>query len=1131
MDEKKKNITIPGKNPVIISPGNSVKITNNKPARDELKNSQALLKATLDSSFDYIQVFEAVRDKRGKIIDFIWILNNRRLIEKQGDRVGKSLLQLNPGVVASGIFDHFVQVTETGESKTSEFYYEYEGFKDWFHQTIVKLHDGVILTGEIITERKKAEQELRQLNEQLLEKSKAIETFDNVAGLNFSIFKSVRDDQNRIVDFEWTFATQALHKVLGVKNLIGKKMSEFYPTNQTLGITDKYIEVVNTGKPATFQTRYEINGFDLWFNVTAVKLGDGLARIAKDITPQKIAEQEMLKLKDELAQKATDKYLAIFNSIDEGFHLTEVIFDEKKEAVDVIILEENPAARKILGGSFVGKTMKDVQPDKIDLRLQIWGEVAQTGENRRITVYTDIWEKWFDCHLTKVGDENSHKVALIFQDITDRKLAEEALRRSEARLARDLAETKLLQSFSSQLIQEDNIHAVYDQLLNAATTIMHSEIGSIQLLIPEKNELLLLTWKGLDEQTTKFWEWVKIGANTICNVAFKTNKRAIVPDIETCDFLKESENLQAYRSAGIRAGQATPLITRSGHIVGVISTFWPTVHEPSDRELNLLDVLARQAADLLERKQREEKYLSHLQREVQERTIELKESKELLQSIAEASPDMISVQEYPSRRVIYHNREPYSTNSLNADELAKKTIEDRHKLVHPEDLHGLQKYADSFATLPNDEIATVEYRVVNKLNDWMWLRARGKVFERNEKGTVISIVVVVQNIDEEKKVEDEIAKQHNILKQAEELAKAGSWEYNIRTKEFLWSDGMYTLFNMKKGKVVKPEVYLDHAIEKDRPVAEKIVNVIEKSFQPFEETLYVNVDGDIKAMKIKATALKNNKGEIEKMLGINMDITASVESAQKIIDLNESLLAMNKELNSLNSELKNFNSIAANNYSETLGHVYINLETIVTNDARHLSNSGRANLRRAQSSIQKMKLLTNDITNYLELYDAGIKKESISPAINLQNVLDEMKGKIEESNATIEIGELPILSADPVLFSRLITNLIDNSIKFKKPGENPFVKINHTKTTGLNNLFAVLKGKPHTIITVTDNGIGFETTDKIFELFTQLQDQVKHKGSGMGLSICKKIMEMHGGHIISEAAPGKGASFHCCFPE
>ena len=700
MGVKKRNRPVPGKNPVIKSSDSPAITKTELIGDDDLKDNPALLKTTLDSSFDYIQVFKAVRGKRGEIIDFIWVLNNRKLIEKQGDRVGKSLLQQNPGIVASGIFDQFVQVTETGESKTSEFYYEYEGFHDWFHQTIVKFNDGFILTGEIITARKKAEQELERLNDQLLEKTKAIEAIDK----------------------------QLQHKVL-------------------------------------------------------------------------------------------------------------------------------------------------------------------------------------------------------------------------------------------------------------------------------------------------------------------------------------------------------------------------------------------------------------------EHTIELKESKELLQSIAEAIPDMISVQEYPSRKVIYHNREQYKANGLNVDELAKKTIEERHKLVHPEDIKLLHEYAERFATLSNDDIVTVEYRVINKLNEWIWLRARGKVFERNEKDNVISIVNVIQNIVEEKKVEEEIAKHHDILKQAEELAKAGSWEYNIKTKEFLWSDGMYALFDLNKTNLVTPGIYLDHAIERDRPVAEKIVCVIEKSFKPFEETLNLNIDGDIKAIRIKATPVKNNKGEIEKMLGINMDITASVESAQKILDLNESLLAMNKELNSLNAELKNFNGIAANNYSEALRHVYINLETIITNDARHLSDSGRANLRRAQSAIQKMKLLTNDITNYLELYDTGIKKELISPTNNLQKVVNEMKVKIEEANATIEIADLPALSADPVLFSKLIANLIDNSIKFKKPGENPIVKINHTKINVSNNVFVALKGKPYIIITVTDNGIGFETTEKIFGLFTQLQDQVKHKGSGMGLAVCKKIMEMHGGYIIAEAEPGKGASFHCCFPE
>jgi len=334
---------------------------------------------------------------------------------------------------------------------------------------------------------------------------------------------------------------------------------------------------------------------------------------------------------------------------------------------------------------------------------------------------------------------------------------------------------------------------------------------------------------------------------------------------------------------------------------------------------------------------------------------------------------------------------------------------------------------------------------------------------------------------------------------------------------------MYALFNLKKGKQVKPAIYLEHATKKERIVAEKLVNAIEISFQTFEETMYLKIDGDIKAIKIKATPLENDKGEVEKMLGVNMDITASLESAQKILGLNESLITMNKELNSLNSELRSFNSITANNYNEALRHVYINLETIITSDARNLSDSGRANIRRAQSAVQKMKLLTNDIHNYLELYDVDIKKELISPKINLQHIIKRIEEKIEEANAIIEIEELPALSADPVLFSRLLTNLLDNSIKFRKPGEDPVIKIKHTKTNE--------SGIPYRIITLTDNGIGFETTDKVFELFTQLPDEVKHKGSGMGLAICKKIMEMHGGYITAEAEPGKGASFHCFFPE
>ena len=130
--------------------------------------------------------------------------------------------------------------------------------------------------------------------------------------------------------------------------------------------------------------------------------------------------------------------------------------------------------------------------------------------------------------------------------------------------------------------------------------------------------------------------------------------------------------------------------------------------------------------------------------------------------------------------------------------------------------------------------------------------------------------------------------------------------------------------------------------------------------------------------------MKNEKGEVEKMMGVDMDISQATQSEEKIMELNKSLFATNKELNSLNAELKTFTSIAASNYSETLRHLYINLEMIVTNDARNLSNSGRANLRRAQGAIQKMKLTTDDLLSFSKLHEIGIKENYVDLNIILE---------------------------------------------------------------------------------------------------------------------------------------------------
>src|SRR5262245_55901856 len=166
METKKVTTTFDEK---LVTPAQSKskKISKNSNAEVELRNNPSLLQTTLDSSFNYIQVFKAVRDKHQKITDFIWLLNNQKVIDKVGNRVGMRLLEMYPGVAPSGIFDRFVQVTETGTPQTYEVYYGYEGYQDWFHQTIVKLGDGIVVTGEIITERKNAEQEMLRLKDEL----------------------------------------------------------------------------------------------------------------------------------------------------------------------------------------------------------------------------------------------------------------------------------------------------------------------------------------------------------------------------------------------------------------------------------------------------------------------------------------------------------------------------------------------------------------------------------------------------------------------------------------------------------------------------------------------------------------------------------------------------------------------------------------------------------------------------------------------------------------------------------------------------------------------------------------------------------------------------------------------------
>lgn len=181
---------------------------------------------------------------------------------------------------------------------------------------------------------------------------------------------------------------------------------------------------------------------------------------------------------------------------------------------------------------------------------------------------------------------------------------ETALREREAtqrQLKAELDDARLLHDISAMLVDEESVGVLYQQIVDAATLIMRSDFGSMQRFDEERRELQLIAHQGLDDDAVAFWEWVYPNRPTTCGKALATGERVVISDFETCSFIANSKDLIAFRAAGVRSAQSTPLLTRNGRLVGMITTHWTREHEPGERELQLLDIVARQAADLIER--------------------------------------------------------------------------------------------------------------------------------------------------------------------------------------------------------------------------------------------------------------------------------------------------------------------------------------------------------------------------------------------------------------------------------------------------------------------------------------------------------------------------------------------------
>ncbi|MFQ5482339.1 MAG: ATP-binding protein, partial [Nitrospinaceae bacterium] len=227
------------------------------------------------------------------------------------------------------------------------------------------------------------------------------------------------------------------------------------------------------------------------------------------------------------------------------------------------------------------------------------------------------------------------------------------------------------------------------------------------------------------------------------------------------------------------------------------------------------------------------------------------------------------------------------------------------------------------------------------------------------------------------------------------------------------------------------------------------------------------------------------------------------------------------DLEKINEEMTNFTSVASHDLQEPLRKVVTLTDRLRMTNEANLDDKGRDYLDRIVRSVERMQQLINDLLEYSRTTSTRHHFEMVPLEKEVQEVLSAFEVHIEQTNAQVEVGPLPILEASRFQMRQLFQNLIGNALKFHKPDAPPIISIQaYPRQTG------------DWTILIQDEGIGFDEKylDRIFKPFQRLQGKGDYEGSGMGLAICQKIVAGHHGEITAQSQPGVGTRFMLTLP-